>query len=1111
MIRTGAREDPSDEARLASLLLRRIITRGDAPPVDPQVERELLVRANLHGHLARPLAIGDLCPRLRPDAPVPAVAEMMLAATHRGAFAFEDRMELDGEPLVHPEAELPFLTEGLAAEFGPSIGHWVVPQAPLDQLCGQVGQDHAGRRVDFLLSRPGMEPVVVEVDGSQHHDGKAVDDARDAVLRAAGYVVERVPATGVTRSGLARKLSGWAVVSDRRPTEAELTLAWGPAVANRVALGLVEALDQGWLAGDRWSVRLAEPLGIGVLAVRSFLEQLAAIDAVYGLGIAPDCATVHLGDEPIELARQSAVTYEQRTTRDDPPPHVGIDIDPFSGPFHQLPTDHETRQIVIRSTHLPIRITDARLGGGARRHVRDIDSVPSEALTRLLQAIFAKESFRPRDEDPPRRQEIALRRLLADRDAVVLLPTGAGKSLIYQLAGMLRPGTTLVVDPIISLIDDQVDGLREHGIDRAVGISSAAKVVIDAKLARIRSGEALFSFIAPERLQSKDFRNAIKALAVASPVSLAVVDEAHCVSEWGHDFRTAYLAMGRTLRELCADATGTPPVIPGLTGTASRSVLRDALVELEVDRSDPDLLITPASFDRPELKFNIVKATDKDAMFKLIGVLRSLPERFGESPGEFFQPRGDDTTAGIIFCPTVNGATGVAKVLAALESELNVAINWYSGTPMNGFAGNFADAKRSQALSFKSNSASIMVATKAYGMGIDKPNVRWTIHLGMPNSIEAFYQEAGRAGRDGREAFCTLIHHPAARDFHDWTRGNAYPGIPSELAALRRTLQAVGDLGARSEVKVPFPDGDEARKQVERAIFRLRVIGVVRDYTVEWGGQYFNLETGMPSIESVFESVIAYVRRAEPGRVRWAKDELHRGSQDGLREAILWAGHVLLTYVYDTVVPARERAADEIQELADRSTTDADIRSAVLKYLELGRIGQNLDAIVDEEPFDAPTWTALLAGVLTVDDAMELRGSSARMLESAPFHPGLLLGRAVSELLLTSGEPTAFERNVSSLFRDAPDRYALEPSDIEHLGTWLAKHTHDHRADWAHLVYVALDEARPTDRLRYLKNAERHAISDVAVADATELAITLSRRLDRISGVLSQHVHAMRQ
>ena len=1108
----------SEEAKFAGLLLRRILTRGDAPPADPMVEHALLDRLGLTEHLAPPRTTGDLCGKLAPGAPFASPDELLRAARHRIPFVLEPNLVARSEPLVHPDAERPFLLTSIPTMFGETAGHWVVPQAPLDQLAGEHGRVSGLRRVDFLLAQPGFPPMVIEIDGQQHKDEAPVDTARTALLRGAGYLVNRIGASDAKagRTFDAAELGDWTTSDGVAATDQDLLLVWGAAVAHRIGLGMVEALERGWVSGRAWSVHIAEPLGVLEVAVLSFLEQLDAIDSIYSLGIAPASVTVEAAEGRWLYERTGPASYQVAPLSEPvSATTVTIAVEPFAGPFHALPPVSRIPQVVIRSVYLPVRIVDPRHGGGLRRSMRDGDRVPSAVLVRMLQAIFAKAAFRPDNEAHPRKQEVALRRLLSDKDAVVLLPTGAGKSLIYQLAGMLRSGTTLIVDPIIALIHDQIDGLHENGIDRAIGIWAAGRDVIDARLDQIRSGEALFCFISPERMQSARFREALSALTVASPVSIAVVDEAHCVSEWGHDFRTSYLSLGRVLRRWCADAAGVPPVIPGLTGTASRSVLRDALVELDVDRSDPDLLIIPDSFDRGELRFDIVRAEDDVVIPRLVGALRSLPAIFGRAPGEFFQPRGDDTAAGIVFCPTIDGRTGVTDVAKAIAEELRVPVARYSGASPRGFVGNWNLAKAGYADDFKRDRAAIMVATNAYGAGIDKPNVRWIIHVGIPGSIEAYYQEAGRAGRDGRPATCILIHHPAAREFYEWTHGNAYPGIPSELAAIRWTLIRLAPLDRVATVQIPFPrtaagEGDGGRVQHERAIYRLMMLGVLRDYTVDHGGRLFEVELAEATPERVWSAVIEYVRRAEPGRVPWANKTLGNDIPTDLHAATEAAADVLLTYVYDTLVPARARATNEMEELADRSRGDADIRAGILNYLELGRFGREIDALVDQEPFVGSHWLDLYAQVMTVDDAMEMRGSTARMLESTPYHPGLLLGRASAEALLADGDAMVFMANATLLLRDAPERYALSSAQIDELADWLGTWTRTHRREWAHLTYLALEAARPDDSIHFMRDTESVALRDTAVEEAAELAVILNRRLKRLAPAVEAIVEAMR-
>ena len=205
---------------------------------------------------------------------------------------------------------------------------------------------------------------------------------------------------------------------------------------------------------------------------------------------------------------------------------------------------------------------------------------------------------------------------------------------------------------------------------------------------------------------------------------------------------------------------GSGPTLLALTGTASRSVLRELLTELKIGKDNSDALIRPLNFDRNELKFHITKvASGGDTSAILRGILNGLPSKFNVPPGEFFQPAGSRTNSGVVFTPFVNGRShGLFAVKSAINNALNVPVTAYSGSAPKGVNALAWDSeKRANAQSFKDNDSPVLVATKAFGMGIDKPNIRWTVHMGVPSSMEAFYQEAGRAGRDKRLAYCSLI------------------------------------------------------------------------------------------------------------------------------------------------------------------------------------------------------------------------------------------------------------------------------------------------------------------------------------------------------------------
>ena len=411
-----------------------------------------------------------------------------------------------------------------------------------------------------------------------------------------------------------------------------------------------------------------------------------------------------------------------------------------------LPDRDEVPTVVVRSTGVPVLMRDQfHIEPGSRESFTSAGGDPKvgrAALEVVLRAVFAKQQLLEGQFE-------AISSVLAGRDCAVLLPTGAGKSMIYQLGGLCLPGRTLVVDPLVALIEDQLDGLRTHGIDRALGISAGSLT----KEAR----DAYFVFVTPERFQRQSFRDTLIAGADVEPVNLAVVDEAHCVSEWGHDFRAAYLNFGRTLRSTCAGRLGVPPLL-ALTGTASRAVLTDVLFQLGIVDDHEHAIVRPASFDRPELSYQVLRCPADDSDATLRRVLAAMPGRFGAVAATFFEPTSDENTySGIVFVPTVNGWHGLNDTMQTVRRSATAAVP-YAGSPPKGIQyAEWDRRKRDSTAAFRGNRAPVIVTTKAFGMGIDKPNIRWTVHYGLPGSIEAFYQEVGRAGRDRRQAHNLLI------------------------------------------------------------------------------------------------------------------------------------------------------------------------------------------------------------------------------------------------------------------------------------------------------------------------------------------------------------------
>jgi ATP-dependent DNA helicase RecQ len=906
------------------------------------------------------------------------------------------------------------------------------------------------------------------------------------------------------RPTLSRLATEWpsSGESSSPPALSTFLLVWGPAVANRLLLATLEALEHGWLSGQQWLLEIEEPLGIAPDALRTILGLVDAVASVWGApGIAPNQVRLRTGSKSFLIERSACGQYEMTFTPTGTaePPDVRLVIEPFHGPLHRLPDRSKIPQVVVRSTLLPIDLLQARPAGALRRVVAEPEAIPSEALRRILQSVFGKREFQP-DGPEPRGQEIAIRRILAGRDAIVLLPTGAGKSLIYQFAGLLLPGTTIVVDPIVSLIEDQLYGLSQLGIDRAIGLSSHDSRVgsHDAKLDRVLSGDALFVFVAPERLQQRVFQQALRALSASSPINLAVVDEAHCVSEWGHDFRTSYLSLGQTLRETAKDDTGSAPPIIALTGTASRPVLADVLNALDIDRSDPDAVITPRDFDRPELKFAVVEADDSEILSRLTGVLRGLPTRFTtlhvpRDPTEFLAPRGADTAAGIIFCQTVNAPRrGAAAIAEGLTRSLGFTVPLYSGTAPHG-AKDHERTKRRAAAAFKRNRIPLLVATKAYGMGIDKPNVRFIVHVGTSSSIESYYQEAGRSGRDRREAHCIILRTPGDAKVHDYFDGRTFRGVDTEVAAVEQVLQLLETIGERREVQIPMGGSDEQR---ERALHRLRVLGVVDRYLVNFGAKKYECTLSDLSLAEVDRRLVLAIRGVQPARSSAIATEVGRLPPEALGERVLRHARTLIEFIYDTIVASRRRATEEMLRLADPTFDGEEIRRRILAYMDIGDVGRDLTELLERDVFLYSDWLQLLAQMTTADDARDWRGATARLLESDPNHPGLLLGRALAEVLADVGDPDVFAPGVVASFREARTHYDTPVEEAESAAISILDWTRDRHPSWTGMLYEQLDEIFGDASTDVLADYEYQCLRMDSI-DHSEAAAIAKRRLRR--------------
>ena len=675
----------------------------------------------------------------------------------------------------------------------------------LNRRLGALQEEFYRQHVDFSFQLPranGHNPgIVIEIDGSQHSEPNQIllDEKRDKLLPYLGWnETVRINTTEINNvdetkidaisSFLQHPFSKQCKSNYENPIWDEnsgldaLQIALTPFGIARIQKTLLFFIKNGVLDIDSqyWNIAIIErDVPCGVLAINDLEELLCKLLLLEGKDRSLPGINLRIyrtkefnscllnKDEKIEDLYNPHEKFQADLILDvSMLQRAGISDFPKSflkrvtSPCKvQVRGSYSKKESRIINSSIPIKY--------------DINSNSISTLVYFLQYLFRKKEFREGQIE-------ILKRTLNQQNVIALLPTGAGKSLTYQMSSLLQPGITLVVDPLKSLMKDQEDNLKLAGIDATTFINSSIKNPIERedRTQKIIKGYFKFVFISPERLLIPQFREAMQNMKDVK-FNYCVVDEAHCVSEWGHDFRTSYLRLGYNARKYCKSLSGIIPII-GLTGTASFDVLADVQRELEID--DETAIVTPAKYERDELKFKVQKVDGdgadlqtnnqringvvadlkQSALVELLGAIPSNTwnnDQQYEDISDFFGDDREEINSGLIFCPHVGWKFGVRNISELISETINDL------DPITGmYAGSFTEddsidleAVQNQ---FKSNQLKLLIATKAFGMGIDKPNIRFTVHLNMPQSIESFYQEAGRAGRDRNTSYCYILYSP---------------------------------------------------------------------------------------------------------------------------------------------------------------------------------------------------------------------------------------------------------------------------------------------------------------------------------------------------------------
>lgn len=631
--------------------------------------------------------------------------------------------------------------------------HFGYPEANLsavrhDPLKEDSGQ---GRRCDWIFAardgRAGPDGasaqrnLIVELDGIAHHGKSAQADLqRDEANQARGYETIRLTKGDLESPQSTRwlRLVQWARTAvPKEASHAQILDIWEPTVVARIRMGLVRAIENGWfnLSTNSVAIKVIHDLPAWTPSAPLVRKPLAALALISGNGTFPDVTFSDEADFTID---------------------VRVGIGPFATGLEDAP-----RTIAFRSTRFSTRprylpLPDAE-GHGPGFPVADLG-----AVTDIAADAFGVTNLRPGQFE-------GIAHAFSGRNGLSVLPTSGGKSLIYWIAALCTAGLTIAIAPLRKLIDDQEDRLCNVGIDRVVATHSGRKNVDrgSPKLALRRVQDTFLALLTPERLQRRRFRDKLQGLGKNPGFAYVVVDEAHCVSEWGHDFRPAYLRVAAAIQQLSQhDAGDSITPLIALTATASPAVQIAMRRDLGIGADD---ILTAGSTKRRELTFKnwvtqrIEPASSRrqragDALVRA-GELLGIPQEAWRAE---YEPGNSLAPSAIVFAPTK--AEGSPMGVYSLQKSVKSRLKCEEGATFDpvtvfhgGDGGETADILEENAQRFMANKANIMVSTKAFGMGIDKPNIRVTVHASMPSSIEQFVQEAGRAGRDGKDAVGVLV------------------------------------------------------------------------------------------------------------------------------------------------------------------------------------------------------------------------------------------------------------------------------------------------------------------------------------------------------------------
>ena len=931
------------------------------------------------------------------------------------------------------------LFKHLLDHFGGNIAHCIEPQVDMASILpAGIADSFSAQRADILLNFPNGRSLLLEPGDHDDNAQISLDQRRDQAfkkvnietIRPRNYEIKNSSLYDEIRNRISqldakRYLAVLAPKSEKLLAANYLFLL--PSLIARVEkLLLYFFFRQGLVHQKELHIGIIErDLECAEIALASFIEKIQRLSTLYG--IKNKMPSIHLYAQ-----RNPAYRYGKMENLDVDV--SAVQCDDFSNLSLDLTLD-----VSIKCNAL----TKANQGaatyfGSARQcfpHNEDVRfgyrsspkaiSITNTKTTDELLSTFVRDYFRKKELRPG--QSPILRKVLSQKPAIGLLPTGAGKSLCYQLASLLTPGTAIIVSPLVALMEDQEQCLKDIGIDRITAWHGSSNLH-DKDIGPILSGSSMV-FITPERLQIRKFRDAIQSLKASDIyINYAVIDEAHCVSMWGHSFRPSYLALERNFREFCT-FQGRKPVLVALTGTASRPVLTDLMHELHI--RDSEAIVRPKTFNRPELNFNLVKCPNSEKTDTLQRATDAIARRLNiqqldmDAHGMIFTYMPEE--AWELFGKQVGDAKGsVHTMLTGNNSQLHCGI--YTGrSPRENKRPLFpqkkwAKYKTDTLKAFKREQIKMLFGNEAIGVGIDNERLNYVINYRLPQSMESYYQQCGRAGRNRQHSECFLLFSDDAphstqrwldRDIEKMPKRwddlgtvayfhqKNFPGIDQDCKGAKRVFIELckdePDQQGKVEVK-QYLQGmhKEEAERTERYISYWLILGVIDDYEVAGMEQntVYNIhrhpifETDLwncdqePLKEHIIYSLHNYLSRHDETISKSAiKKEIDEGEA---LKFISNALRVLIEFLYKRMVhQQRESIRTMVNFCNEADTSPERLRSRITAYFDDSEFSNSLRAM-SENSLDADSVVQLLGRIDKWHDAEHLRWETRRLLDERP-------------------------------------------------------------------------------------------------------------------------------